>query len=157
MFGEKFYHRRFKKKILTKTKSLMPPTSLQKLNGVPLTGFTTSSVPSPHAVFARLFSIRFPHYLDYLRAWNWLEGQVQGGCIVTCLLHMLWSWYFVELWETDNKLLFHFWLVRDFDLVFWFWLLLPTRQPRFLARLPRQQIHNAAQCRQRLLNFCETL
>ena len=35
-------------------------------NGLLLRGFTTSSLASPHAVFARLFSIRFPHHLHSL-------------------------------------------------------------------------------------------
>ena len=37
-----------------------------------LAGSTTQSLSSPHAVFAQLFSIRFPRYLE---AWNRLQGE----------------------------------------------------------------------------------
>ena len=37
-----------------------------------LAGSTTPSLSSPHAVFAQLFSIRFPRYLE---AWNRLQGE----------------------------------------------------------------------------------
>ena len=37
-----------------------------------LAGSTTPSLSSPHAVFAQLFTIRFPRYLE---AWNRLQGE----------------------------------------------------------------------------------
>lgn len=79
MSGEKFYHRRFGKKF-------SPRPSPQKSNGLLLTGFTTSPLASPRAVFARLSSIRFPHHLHYLWAWNWLDLRVASPGWMFCYL-----------------------------------------------------------------------